>query len=684
MKPILFPATSTSWTSNGLGALSDAVSCVVVEERNGEYELTMQYPVGGIHFDEIHDRAIIYAIPSPYRTPQPFRIYSIESPLNGIVTIHAHHISYDLSGIPVEPFTAASCSQALTGLTAHSVVTNPFSVSTDKNVSATYTLKVPTSFRACLGGQEGSILDVYGKGEYEFDKYSVKLWVNRGNDNGVKIAYGKNLTDFNMERNLESVTTGIYPYWSDFEGTELVEVNGRIIKIYDPLNPTYLLESGGAYLTEAEDKYLTVQTPFNFTNIVPVDFSGDFEEKPTPEELYARAEKYILDNSLGVPRVSIDVSFIDLGQTEEYKDLAVLEACDLCDTVTVEFPMYGISVKSKIIRIETDVLLERYNSVEIGDSRPTIADTIATLTTTSATKTEVKNGNAIAADVINNTKGVFEWIDNDEDGENEGFTIYESDGVAFLRCTAGGIGLSQDGGFTYTNAITKYGVIATQLDVEDGGYTVLSAGLDEDNNNYPYLAMYKENNQIMYMGVKTSSTTFTLSSWQNGNPFLNILSGPALNAVHIYNTENNNIAASLQTTSNGASLTLYDSSNNTPVFTSNVYTSSDASQSQSYLVLRNRLIGHVFAVEYDNIPSSHNGQVVLQCGHFSTLSNGGSIQMNFSPTSAVLSTHIGSTAKGFAVNSSTSSATTVSVDGISLSLEQVNIGGRNRYILIGA
>ena len=282
MKPILFPATSTSWTSNGLGALSDAVSCVVVEERNGEYELTMTYPVGGIHFDEIHDRAIIYAIPSPYRTPQPFRIYSIESPLNGIVTIHAHHLSYDLSGIPVEPFTAASCSQALTGLTAHSVVTNPFSVSTDKSVSATYTLKVPTSFRACLGGQEGSILDVYGKGEYEFDKYSVKLWVNRGSDNGVKIAYGKNLTDFNMEINHESVTTGIYPYWSDFEGTELVEVNGRIIKIYDPLNPTYLLESGGAYLTEAEDKYLTVQTPFNFTNIVPVDFSVDFEEKPTP------------------------------------------------------------------------------------------------------------------------------------------------------------------------------------------------------------------------------------------------------------------------------------------------------------------------------------------------------------------------------------------------------------------
>lgn len=473
MKPILFPATSTSWTSNGLGALSDAISCVVYEERNGEYELTMTYPVGGIHFDEIHDRAIIYAIPSPYREPQPFRIYCIDSPLNGIVTIHAHHLSYDLSGIPVEPFEAGTCAMALLGLTAHSIITNPFSVNTDKSVTAPFKLKVPTSFRACLGGQEGSILDVYGKGEYEFDKYDVNLWVNRGSDNGVKIAYGKNITDFNMEKNLESVTTGVYPFWSDLENDELVEIPGRIIKIYDPINPTYLLESGGAYLTEAEDKYLRVQTPFNFNNILPLDLSSEFEEKPTPDELRARAEKYIKDNSLGAPRISIDVSFIDLGQTEEYKDLAGLEACDLCDTVTVEFPMYGISVKAEIVRIETDVLLERYNSVEIGDARTSIADTIAKLATDSVTKTEMRNGSALAADYINNTKGVFEWIDNG-DGTNGGFTIYETDDdKSWLRCTAGGIGISADGGLTYANAITKNGVTATKLNVQNNGIDVM-------------------------------------------------------------------------------------------------------------------------------------------------------------------------------------------------------------------
>lgn len=480
MKPILFPSLATSFNNRGLGALSDAISCVVREERNGEYELTMQYPMGGIHFDEIQDRAIIYAIPSPYRTPQPFRIYSIESPLNGIVTIHAHHISYDLSGIPVSPFTAGSCSQALNGLVTNSVVTNPFSVWTDKLVTSTYKLSVPTSFRACLGGQEGSILDVYGKGEYEFDKYDVKLFLNRGSDNGVKIAYGKNLVDFNMERNLENLITGVYPYWANLDENEIVELDGKIITIYDPDNPSYLIDSGGNYLIDSDGKYLLVMNPFPFDNVLPLDLSSDFETKPTQKELKERAEKYIIENGLGAPRVSIEVSFVQLEQTEEYKDLANLEAVDLCDTVTVEFPMYGISAKAKIIAVETDVLLERYTSVQIGDAKPSLADTIAHLEVNSVTKNEIKVGNQKAADYINNTEGTFEWIDNG-DGTNGGFTIYEADDTSsWLRCTAGGIGISADGGLTYANAITKNGVISTQLDVQNNGKTLFYAGYDED------------------------------------------------------------------------------------------------------------------------------------------------------------------------------------------------------------
>ena len=74
-----------------------------------------------------------------------------------------------------------------------------------------------------------------------------------------------------------------------------------------------------------------------------------------------------------------------------------------------------------------------------------------------------------ASDYINNTKGVFEWIDNG-DGTNGGFTIYETDDdKSWLRCTAGGIGVSADGGLTYTNAITKNGITASQIYVRNSG-----------------------------------------------------------------------------------------------------------------------------------------------------------------------------------------------------------------------
>ena len=186
----------------------------------------------------------------------------------------------------------------------------------------------------------------------------------------------------------------------------------------------------------------------------------------------ARAEKYIADNSLGVPTVSIDVSFIDLASTEDYKNLAVLEQVDLCDTVMVEFPMYNIKVKSKIVAIETDVLLNRYIGVTIGNYRYNIADTIAGLSSNAVTKQEVQIGQQRAADYINNTKGTFEWIDNG-DGTNGGFTIYEENDQSWLRCTAGGLGISSDGGLTYTNAITKDGVVASSLNVQNNGVDVM-------------------------------------------------------------------------------------------------------------------------------------------------------------------------------------------------------------------
>ena len=214
MIPILFPPGAVEFKTQGLGALSDAISCTVTEERNGAYELEMQYPMGGLHFDEITDRCIVYAIPSPYRLPQPFRIYRITKPLDGVCTIYAQHISYDLSGVPLNPFTASNAPAAMAGLQSNAAVVSPFKFWTDKSTAAAFSVEVPSSTRSVLGGSQGSILDVYG-GEYEWDSFTVRLHGQRGQDNGVVIRYGKNLTDIEQDRNIANVATGIYPYWAN-------------------------------------------------------------------------------------------------------------------------------------------------------------------------------------------------------------------------------------------------------------------------------------------------------------------------------------------------------------------------------------------------------------------------------------------------------------------------------------
>ena len=349
MKPILYQSTETGFDTNGGGILGDCVSCTVTEERNGAYELEMEYPITGIHYADIAMRSIILAKPNPTSDPQPFRVYESSKPMGGIVTVYARHTANDLDAIPVNPFTSSTAASAMSGLKSNAAVACPFTFSTDKTTSAKMTVSVPKTIWELLGGSQGGILDVYG-GEYEFDQFHVKLWASRGSDNGVSIRYGKNLTDLRQDENCVSVYTGVYPYWADADGN----------------------------LTTLPEKIVNVSGTFDFTRIKPVDFSADFEEQPTEATLRSAANAYITNNQIGVPNVSIKVSFLPLDQTEEYRDIAPLERVDLCDVVSVSFPELGVSAKAKVIKTVYNVLLDRYSSVELGDARDSVAKIIVT------------------------------------------------------------------------------------------------------------------------------------------------------------------------------------------------------------------------------------------------------------------------------------------------------------------
>lgn len=358
----LYESTETEFTTNGIGGLPDATKCTVKEERNGEFELTMTYPIDGKRYSDISLRRIILAKPNPYDDPQPFRIYAITKPINGIVTVNAEHISYDLSGFPVAPFEANNIQEAFTKLKTQSAstFTCPFTFSTDKTTTAKMTVPKPVSIRSLLGGSEGSILDVYGGGEYTFDKFNINLNQHRGANNGVSIRYGKNLTDIKQEENCSSVYTGVYPYW-------------------------YSNETGVAELTE---RIIYAEGTYNFSRILPLDLSSSFDELPSEAMLKAEAKRYMEDNNIGVPKVSIDVSFVQLAQSKEYEQITLLEKVKLCDTVNVEFPELNVSATAKCIATEYDVLTDKYTKLSLGDAKSNLAATIASQPKEVTTKIE--------------------------------------------------------------------------------------------------------------------------------------------------------------------------------------------------------------------------------------------------------------------------------------------------------
>lgn len=401
--PILYSATETNFSSNGLGILGDCVSCEVTEEANGIFELVMQYPMGGIHYEDIADRSIIKAKADQFRDPQLFRAYAISKPMSGIVTVSAEHISYDLSGIPVAPFTAGSVALALADLKNNAVTDCPFDFWTDKDTSGTFSVSVPSSIRSRLGGVEGSILDVYG-GEYEFDNYTVKLHNNRGMNRGVSIRYGKNLTDIKQEQNCASIATGIYPYWAG-------DVDGNTV------------------LVELPEKIVNAPGTYNFVKIRTVDFTESFESQPTEEELRSKAESYVENNNIGIPNVSLTVSFAQLEQTDEYKHLKLLEQVLLFDTVNVEFPALGVSATAKAIKIVYDSLADRVKSITLGSTKANIADTIATQQQEIAKKPSISLVQSVAmtltASILGAKGGAVRILDTDGDGMPD--TLYVAD-----------------------------------------------------------------------------------------------------------------------------------------------------------------------------------------------------------------------------------------------------------------
>lgn len=487
----LFPADATTFTTQGLGVLN-AIHCPVTEERNGVYELELQIAFVDRHYSDIALGRLILSKPNPYEDPEPFRIYQISRPMNGIVTVNACHWSYDLSKLADKPFTASSVTEAISKLKTNSIDTCPFDFVTDKSATGNFTVSVPSSIRSLLGGSEGSILDVFGGGEWKFTGRTCYLYQNRGQDRGVTIRYGKNLTDLTQEENNARVYSKLYPYWADTEG----------------------------HLVTLPENTLDINQ--NGNGILVYDMTDKWDAAPTVAQLRTAAQSYINNNNLDTPVVNLTLSF---EQISEY----IKDAVYLCDTVSVEFPELDVSAKAKVIKTVYDAVLDRYEKIEVGTIKDTLAQTIATLQDTSVTGTVGKSilresMDRASAQIKGHSGGFLVQNDSDGDGYDDELLFLDALNIAdaqeVWRWTLGGLGHSSDGyDGLFTTAITADGhIVADFMDTGTLTASIIKAGILQDEAGLNYWNMETGEVSFNVSGAVDSIVTYYAESTENEAP----------------------------------------------------------------------------------------------------------------------------------------------------------------------
>lgn len=347
MIPVLYTAGKSAEEITPMGALTDTISCSTTEERNGVYETTLVYPSSGELAEEIQPERIVYVKTNDTDDPQPMRIVTVTKEQDNTMSIYAQHVSYQLNGVVVLPFSASGIQDVLSKLASYAP---EFTFSSSNDSDAQFTVSTPTSLRSLLGGTEGSLLDVYG-GEYHFDGWNITFDRARGANRGALIAYGKNLTDLSAENDLSDAVTGVLPYYQDQEG-----------------NLTTL------------DAPITMEHSLSYERITPLNCSSEIEveegasQGAIREALTAYGEAW-LKNQTAAAVDSVTLSFESLYQAGEDATKA-LEIIALCDPVTIWDKRYNLKLTAKCITAEYDGLGEKYTSLEIGQTKSSFSSTL--------------------------------------------------------------------------------------------------------------------------------------------------------------------------------------------------------------------------------------------------------------------------------------------------------------------
>ena len=408
--PIIFEKGTRDFSTLGLGLLSDAIQATTTEELNGQFIFEMDYPVSGNNADLIKENRIIVVNSGHILKRQGFIIRQIVRKIDLTMTVYAEHVSYATLDVALAPVGTISgdAKTALENWKRMLVPAVDFTVDSDILTTNSTLIGAPEfeTARQGLGGHAGSILDVWG-GEYQFDNWHIRLLKQRGKSANAIIAYGRNLISFEQDTNIADTYTSVYPYYQENSG--------------DDGNKTHFLPERTVD-SEFVGKYPNPK-------VLMLDLSNKFKDVADYSETKLRnyALSYIQSNNIGVPKVNMKISTVDLSRATG----GFSEDIDLGDTVNVYFEKLGITTSAKVIKAVWNVLSDDYDKFEIGARRASLTESISELATTADENANKALNQALVALQSADGKSTIYYLNSSDPwptNPNENDTAFVKDG----------------------------------------------------------------------------------------------------------------------------------------------------------------------------------------------------------------------------------------------------------------
>lgn len=484
---ILYEKGTTDFTKNGLGYLTDVLNAKVVEELNGEYSLTFDYPTEAIKSNELIEGRLVKCKVSD-GTQQCFIIKNIVKTYDKI-TITCSHLFYLLLDDLAEDIYPQNLSPKpfLDWILQRANYQLPFTTTSDVSVQKTGRYIRRNIVDVILGKEDNSMVNLFGI-EIKRNNFNIALNSRVGADRGEKLIYGKNITGINITTDANSIYTRIMPV--GYDGLLLPELYVDAPNINDyPYPKIAIFEfSDIKYDPEDEKAYHTLSDAYDAL-------------REQVEILY--------DNGVNLPQINVKVDWLELSKTEEYKQYSALERVSLGDTIHAE--IFGLNYTTRVIKITYNPLTDLIEQFEIGTLQPTFA--------TEMNNYEIElqkinpasildDAKSDATSLITQAMGGYVYKTNDElyimDNEDPNQAVHvwrwNINGLGYSSTGINGtygLAMTMDGqivadfittGVLTTSVIQGYDSLTTQVSNNTGQISVLTQSVGELNSKIQDIA----------------------------------------------------------------------------------------------------------------------------------------------------------------------------------------------------